>query len=266
MDWAPKVQAVRARLDKMARLASLSAFGRAFAASGYGLSSVMYHAEFGGLPSAAQLEDVTATVARLVDGRWKHSWMRHTPRLAGVSRTMMLGHPREGGFGALDLQLHTQARWARWGVQLAKAYPLPPSQQRWWARVAWALVDGPPLPAHAGRLARLRRGRPTPLDLWQQCGKPRTAAMPGGWGSSDVLARVIYGLRALPPLEVLPPPSVTLAPGVVFAMPLWHNPLLTRLSNGEYGHDFADMCSRGLILEVQGAWYGNRINIVSDLY
>jgi hypothetical protein len=219
---------VQAKLSKVARVTSLSPFGLAFAASGYCLSSVLYHAEFGGLPSQAQMDDITKTVARLVDGRWKHSWMERARRLVGISKEMMLGHPRDGGFGALDLQRHTHARWARWGMALAAVGPQPSSRHPWWARVAWAAHFSTNALLTPAQRQRSRRAFPTALSLLQQCGKPQTDALPDGAGArTGTLARLIAGLRALPPVTVVAPPAPQQLPAnVILAMPLDHNPII----------------------------------------
>ena len=50
--WDKILAAALGKCDKVARL-SLSAFGRAFGAAGYGVSKLLFHAEFAPMPSQA---------------------------------------------------------------------------------------------------------------------------------------------------------------------------------------------------------------------
>jgi hypothetical protein len=128
--WQAKLQPAYACLDKLAKM-PLSAFGRAFGAGGYALSTVLYHAEFMGLPPDTMLRQLNARTAAVVD--------RKGNRLTGVPGNMLIGRPAEGGFGLMPLQLHVQARHAWWALALLRAplhgWPPPP-----WVWVARSLI------------------------------------------------------------------------------------------------------------------------------
>jgi hypothetical protein len=66
VDWAALVDQVESRYIKIARL-PLSMFGRGFAASAYGLSRLLYAAQFVGLPPDATLQRLQTVTAKLVD-------------------------------------------------------------------------------------------------------------------------------------------------------------------------------------------------------
>ena len=117
----------------------LSAFGRAFAASSYGLSTTLYQAEFLGLPPAAA-EQLSKAASDLVDRNIAPGGGRKPP---GVHTRLLYGNPREGGFGLLPLSQHIQARHAAWGLRLLH-YLLQPAAQHVghpdWVRVAASIL------------------------------------------------------------------------------------------------------------------------------
>jgi hypothetical protein len=123
--WQPKLDNVYKCLQKLARM-PLSAFGRAFGAGGYALSTLLYHAEYMGLPPKGMLKQLQAKVAAIVD--------RKGNRLTGVTGALLVGSPVEGGFGLLPLEQHIQGRRARWGLAALSA-PL-----QGWPAPAWVTV------------------------------------------------------------------------------------------------------------------------------
>lgn len=132
--WERKLAGAKDKLDRVARL-PLSAFGRSFAAGAYGLSRLLYYAEFMGLPTGSQLSSLRAALARATDGRKK------ARALTGISAGVMEGSPKVGGFGLLPLDRHVAARQAKWAIELAIApmrhsWPPPP-----WILVARELLS-----------------------------------------------------------------------------------------------------------------------------
>ena len=146
--------------------------------------------------------------------------------MTGVPAALQVGRPDEGGFGALPMERHVKARWARWAVRLASSGAVAEEDTPWWVRVARALL---------ARSTAWPRHPLRPYMLWLECGKPPPpAGQPDMWllgGNSrplapSPLARLVEGLRALPRAEVVgevPDPGPWCA-----AMPLWGNALLDR--------------------------------------
>ena len=141
VDWGPRTERVLQRLQKISTL-PISAFGRGLAASSYALSSLLYVAEFTGMPTLpaprGRLKDgvapLQAHVAKLVDTGRGPSHPDATERVfRGVSLENQFGSPRLGGFGVLPLRHHILARHVVWAVRLAVAllsHPVP-----LWARI-----------------------------------------------------------------------------------------------------------------------------------
>ena len=108
-----------------------------FATSAYGLSKLLYHAEFADLPLevVVQLQRMTT---KLVDkGRAPNSTSRSP--LPGIPTPLLHGSPPSGGFGCLPWQNHVRSRPAMWGIRLFRG-------------LAWGLDDRSPpwlIVAHA---------------------------------------------------------------------------------------------------------------------
>ena len=109
---AGRVAAARAALVAVARL-PLSAIGLGMAVSAYALSTVLYHAEFAGLPPAAPT--LAAVAGRTV--------------AQDVPLQLLTGSPAHGGFGLLPLVQHAQARHAAMGSRLAAALMQHPASR-----------------------------------------------------------------------------------------------------------------------------------------
>ena len=171
-DWQPRLQLVEQCYTKLAGM-GLSAFGRGISSAAYGVSTLLYQAEYGGMPPPADLQRLSSITSKLIDrGLAPTSTDR---RFAGLPGELLVGAPRTGGFGALPWEQHVRARHAAWGVRLALADPNRP-----WAAVARAL---------------LRRVDPqlTPLVLlFRQPGSHTADQLP------PALRRMWEGLRALP--------------------------------------------------------------------
>jgi hypothetical protein len=111
--WAELVSRVTASFERISRM-GLSVFGRAQAASAYGISRVLYHVEHLGLPDSVGTQLHTLTT-RLVD-RGQVALRQGQPRwpLPGIPASLLAGRPAEGGFGSLPWRQHCLARAARW--------------------------------------------------------------------------------------------------------------------------------------------------------
>lgn len=236
--WEARLAGVFARFDKLANM-PLSAFGRGFGGTGYGISQCLYHMEFMGLPPSDLLDQLVSRVAALVD-RKRRSYDPPGQRcLTGVGAAELVGSPKVGGFGVLPLRAHVHARHAWWAISAATAVhapgPLPP-----WVRVLRALLEEySPGATPLTLLASLRRGpsgscgcpsAPTPRPGSQpqrcsSCCHPRVflnedaAPCPALVCLSDAVREVSLRLAATPGAAPMPPALARHAP-------LKSNPLL----------------------------------------
>ena len=155
--WADRLAGVEAAFTRVSRL-GLSLFGRGFASAAYGVSRLLYFAEFLGHPPPAVASRLTTITARLVDrARSPASTGRS---FAGLHHSCLFGRPADGGFGVLPWPQHISARHACWAARLIAA-PLCPTACPPWVAIARLLLrDLPP----AGLLCWLP-GRAAPAAL-----------------------------------------------------------------------------------------------------
>ena len=195
VDWDALLQRVTSAFDRL-RSIRLSPMGRGLASSAYGVSKLLYHAEFVDVPRAV-LGALQRAVGRLVLGVEgdKH-------RLFTIPFSSVCGSPREGGFGGLPWPQHIRARLISWAGRFLRG-DLP------WTRLARALLadvplvqvadvpfvfprlEAVPLPLRRLFLAALPRdGLPpphfpvTPFTPW--LGKWRRCSWPVGTGGAQV--------------------------------------------------------------------------------
>ena len=117
VNWVDRMQIVRDRLQRISRIPNMSAFGRAFAANAYAMSTLLYGAQFTGSLPQEHGDTLQKWVAALVDaGLGPADDLRRPP---GIPQSCMAAHPREGGFGLLPVRQHLLARLAVEAVQLA---------------------------------------------------------------------------------------------------------------------------------------------------
>ena len=143
IDWPAKVAAVEHRLRSLATLL-VSAMGRGLACAAYGVSQLLFHAEFGGMPPHQRLRGLTSTIAALVDSGVA-SGQQVGPRFAGVAAESPDWQPQGGGF------------W--------RAAPGPAHQGT---------------PRSLGRTPRMRAGTALPAALGNSCSL-RAGIFPAGW-------------------------------------------------------------------------------------
>lgn len=205
-DWEALLEKVL-KAYKFISCLHLSTFGRAFAAAGYGVSRLLYAAEFVGLPPAHVIAQLEQATAKLVD----RGMAPEAPgrRFAGVAGPLLVGHPQLGGFGAMPWQQHILARHALWAVRLINGNNNTP-----WVHVARACLV--PVSQHDD-------------PGWQRmaiasCGASGTVG-PTGQPLGPALQRLVHGLQALPSWQDAS--SAPLTPGSWCAnVPLWCNPVL----------------------------------------
>ena len=133
--WQERLDVVKQRYSKLGSM-PLSAFGRAFGATGYGMSRLLFHMEFMGFPPDELVDQLVKDTAALVD---RPDAVPGEPCLTGIAAECMPGPPREGGFGLLPLRQHVQARHAWWALTFVReavtaARPAP------WVVAALALL------------------------------------------------------------------------------------------------------------------------------
>ena len=92
IDWPAKVAAVEHRLRLLATL-PVSAMGRGLACAAYGVSQLLFHAEFGGMPPHQLLRGLTSTIAALVDSGVAPG-QQVGQRFAGVAADLLIGSPK----------------------------------------------------------------------------------------------------------------------------------------------------------------------------
>ena len=191
IDWAPRLDEVARRAGKIASL-PLSGFGRGFAASAYGLSSVLFHAEFCGLPPKLLLSRLQSQVAALVDH--KRDPAGHGPRqFHGIAAANQFGTPAAGGFGVLALAEHVAVRHAMWGLRLVQGLSVPVADHKPWVRAAWLALplrcSANPLSVFAWRPSS-RQLLDLPMPLRRIC--EGTALLPPFRGS--ILSPLVLGV------------------------------------------------------------------------
>ena len=95
--------------SKIAKL-GLFTFGHALAASGYGISKLLYHTEYAGMP-ADFITTLTVTSTNTGGpGTWLHQIS--TPRSAIRTQELLPGRPSADGFGCLPWKEHINSRQA----------------------------------------------------------------------------------------------------------------------------------------------------------
>lgn len=235
VDWPALTAKVKAALGRLARL-HLSTFGFAFAASAYGVSKLVYHAEFMGLPVGV-LDELSRWTKRLVDrgeapplaGAAHEQWC-----LPGVHSLLLSGHPKFGGFGLLPLDAHVKARHAVWGFRLIDHLFFPQSRSSLWLGLA------------AGSLARRApAGQHLGLAFISFLSQRRFSATASFYGHSlpRPLNLMLQALSALGPLR--PPLAGQRPPGAWCALsPLWGNPALESLvPDSCFDYHFSELSS-----------------------
>ena len=203
--WRAHVDAVKEVFGRIGQL-PLSAFGRAFAAAGYGVSKLLYYGEFAGLPTSRSearcLEELEKATARLVD-------RKNRAGFAGVRGDLLVGHPRAGGFGALPWRQHLLARHAVWAVRLALG-----SADKPWIHVAGELLS----PSFST------------CPAWRRLSIllcPDAEHGPSGLHLPEALGRLATGFKALPAWRDIALAPVPLGSWCA-ALPLWCNPFLAQ--------------------------------------
>ena len=245
-DWEARLAGVEACYGRLARL-PLSVFGRAAGASGYGVSKLLYHSEFGAWPETVVHRLERASVKLVDRGLAPASGRRAMP---GVPSALLAGAPRDGGFGLLPWKAHVRARHACWGARLLghlcslDGGPKPP-----WVQAAAAILrhlggEGSHPAAVWLAVVAQRRGEELPPFVAEGFGTQRR--LPAG-----PLVRMVRGLRALGPMVG----AKGRVPGEgrgglswVWAAPLWGNPLLPAVPHSELavlpGMDSVGGCSK----------------------
>lgn len=192
-NWKHGPSALISKLEhRSTRLArsGMSSFGMGFAVAGYVSSVIFFQCEYIGLPPSKIAKSINQTISCLIDRKGKKKGF------AGVPLQLLAGNPKIGGFGAISIEEHLKARWAKWGLKfLLDSDPHP-----------WILI---------GRACLLEPFRRCRLSLLIQPYR----------GDNQVLARLLEPVRQLPPLKVR-----SLTPGAwCTAVELWDNPTVPKL-------------------------------------
>ncbi|GIL55468.1 hypothetical protein Vafri_11032 [Volvox africanus] len=216
LDWPKMLGLAYRRMQSLARF-PLSAFGRAKAASAYGLQTVTWHMEHGGPPPAPMLAQIERLTARLVDR--KQGPEDQGQRLTGVPNGLLIGHPSAGGFGLLPLRQHTQARHAVWAVRFIQG----------------AMESGDLHPWVRTLATYLELTHPA-LQPWALTTAKSTGPWIGEENLPEDISRIVGALGYLPPPDDICDPPLT--PGDwCWAAALWGNPLLPNNNTGGNGNN-----------------------------
>ena len=227
-DWTSLLNAVCECYTKIARL-PLSMFGRAFAAAGYGISKLLYHAEFTAVPAwvTKQLQQFTAN---LVDRKLPPAAnpLRRTRCLPGIPSNLLTGSPFQGGVGLLPWRQHITARRAMWGKRLleglaavAPAVPAMPLQGP-------NSANTPPWILAAAAILSHRRPTTHPaLTFLATCRQKQPGQpSPARELQCAALRRLAKGVRALGPPRVSAPAAVHASARWCQYVPVWSHPQL----------------------------------------
>ncbi|KAI3437676.1 hypothetical protein D9Q98_000126 [Chlorella vulgaris] len=218
--WPALMDGVGCCFARIASLPRFSAFGRGFATAAYGVSKLLYHAEFTGHPPEQHISELMRVTAKVVDRGQAPG--DATRKFAGLAGWALAGRPSDGGFGALPWREHITSRHAWWGLQLLLAPAAVP-----WVAIARALL----------RRCADTAVHPMGLLLW-----PAGQPPPGSIAQlPPPLRRLHAGLRSLPPVADVAEQPLVLGPWC-WAAPLWGN-LYFCSPNFPTGidHDFIDL-------------------------
>ena len=220
-DWPSLLAAVEECYAKIARL-PLSMFGRAFAAAGYGISKLLYHAEYSAVPAWVTTQ-LQRTTAKLVDRKLPPgaTALRHSRCLPGIPSKLLSGPPCQGGVGLLPWRQHITARRAMWGKRLLEglaALPLhgpPPPNTPPWILAAAAILSH-------------RRPTTHPAFTFLATCSPRQPGQPSPARElqCSALRRLAKGIRALRPPQISAPASMPAHGSWYQHVPLWSHPQL----------------------------------------
>ena len=214
VDWEALLKAVGSSFDKLSRL-PMSMFGRALAAAGYGISKLLYHAEFSEMPDAV-MERLYKMAAKLVDRGLAPAASIQRSRLPGIRTELLMGPPSKGGVGMLPWKQHITARHAVWAGRLLE----------WLARLPRTRRSRPPprCPPWVLAAAEILEGqRPQvhpALTFLSACLEPAAHTI-----RSEPLQRLAVGLAALGTPTSIKVEDFPVGPWCRH-MPLWGNPLL----------------------------------------
>ena len=219
-DWDGLLARVERCFTKLARL-PLSAFGRAFGAAGYGISKLLYHAEFATMPQRIKGR-LTQMTALLIDrGVGPSDPIGIGQRLPGIPTKCMAGPPTAGGMGLLPYHQHIRARHAMWAKRLLEGLAAAPLSSPYPAGTTTA----PWLLAATTILHSLRPSTHPAFAFFAACNTIRflNTAPPADFPSA--LRRLVKGLTALEHPVMCPPEQVPAGDWCAH-LPLWRHPQL----------------------------------------
>ena len=140
-DWDRRLDGMRQCFHRARRL-GLSAMGRGLASASYGVSKLLYHAEFLEVPSIVYEAIRKEVRALILDGGCRRADTGgRGVRLIGVPDALLPGSPAGGGWGALAWREHVAARHVRWAGRLV-APGRGPLDTAPWVHVAKGMLAG----------------------------------------------------------------------------------------------------------------------------
>ncbi|KAG7674213.1 hypothetical protein KSW81_006039 [Nannochloris sp. 'desiccata'] len=224
VDWSEMIKKVHERVSRIVKC-KLSPFGRAFAMNGYALSRILFAAQFVGLPAGTQLNYLQSMIAAAVDSgtclRLPGETGPSQRHFTHVSKELLVGHPKHGGMGLMDLPTHITSMHQKWACRLLTGNANCP-----WIKLARAVLSNiidrsetsnrtPYTAPRLHFLCAILEG----LDTYFS---PRNGHIP------LCLRQMADALAALPPLKIV----ASLVPGPWCSnTPIWSNPILLDSTN-----------------------------------
>ena len=200
-DWENVTNNVASAFERIAK-AGLSIFGRASAASSYGISKALYKAEHSGIPSSV-LSHLQELTSGLVDKGKLPPFLKAD---TGVPPSLLNGQAKTGGFGMLAWKENILGRHARAARRFLSLLLHPDVDQPLWVPLASTILS---------------RLHPHIHPAFSFTSAPLLSSLPRG-----PLRRWASGLAALGPLQDID--SAPLQPGPWCKdIPLYRNPLFS---------------------------------------
>ena len=121
-DWDKLMDRLKSIHTKLLE-SRLPLFGKYRAWSTFGLSKLLYHAEF--IPMPTPVAEEVSRLSRAFLGGGRNSW----------KLSVLSAHPRQEGLGCLPLDHHLHDRRSKWLIKLITA-----GTSKLWSKLAWNLV------------------------------------------------------------------------------------------------------------------------------
>ena len=137
VNWGEQIKDVLKAYTRLSHVRQLSLFGRGLGSATYGVSKLLFAAEFSDLPPSELCKQLSDATEKLVDRGLMPSSHEFRHHHEGVTNTLLLGSPSEGGAGVLPWMQHIKARHAWWGALFVTA---PDDTELPWIQIGRAVL------------------------------------------------------------------------------------------------------------------------------